>query len=214
MNQDAPCRMISARWARVSTFCTSAGRLPRPGPPSRAGRPVGVGTPRSTQCTTALASPAVKWSAAVITRTGTGSQPALRRSVTARSTTSLTAWCATITTCPGAGQLGRGDRPVQDQVRGHEQQHLVLVAGRLALHAVADDGRAEPGGGQGAQLGRRREGRSTPARQPGAFDLADEVLSSAVTAAGRACPVTHQVPGQGAGTAGVTAGKEPGPSSQ
>ena len=96
-NHDAPYRAISARCARVSTFCTSVGLPPRPRSDSRGGVAAGAGTPRSIQRTTALASPPTNRSAAVRTRIRTRSKRAWRRSATASSMMSRTHRCTTIT---------------------------------------------------------------------------------------------------------------------
>ena len=66
--------------------------------------------------------------------------------------------------------------PVQDQVRRAGQQRLILLAGRLALHAVRDDDGRAPLRGDRAHLDPGRESCAAAAGQPGSGDLVDEAM--------------------------------------
>ena len=205
-NQAAPCRRISARWARVSTFCTRAGPGPclplppsrLPLPPSRGGRPVGAATPRSTQCTTALASPAMNVSAAVSTRTGTGSVPAARRSATAWSTISRTLWCTTITTSRAPVSSAAPAAPSSTRCGATASRTLSLSLAGSPSTPLA----MTLGTGQAAASARSLTavGKPAPPRpvRPGALDLGDEIVPPPRVGARRPDPVPGQVPGQGA----------------
>jgi hypothetical protein len=70
----------------------------------------------------------------------------------------------------GAYRLGGEDCAVQDQMRRPRHERLVFLAGRLAFHAVGDDHRGAPPGGDGLQLGAGGERRAAPAGQSGFSD--------------------------------------------
>ena len=74
----------------------------------------------------------------------------------------------------GADGLGGQLQPVQDQVRGGPQQCLVLVAGRLALGAVADDDRGALLARDGRELAVGGERRTAASGQAGRLDGVDE----------------------------------------
>ena len=86
-----------------------------------------------------------------------------------------------------AGPAGRGHQlgAVEHQVRGPEEQQLVLVAGRFALHGVDDDGPAAAGGVGHGELDGGREARPAPARQPGRLERGDERLAPGPPGRGR-----------------------------
>ena len=161
--------------------------------PSRGGRPVGAATPRSTQCTTALASPAMNLSAAVITRTGTGS----RRSAAARSTISRTVWCTTRTTWPAPVSSAAPTAPSSTRCGATASRTLSLSLAGSPSTPLPMTIRTGPAG-QGAQLDRGGKARAAPPGQPGALDLVDELVAGgAGLGARRAGPVPGQVLGQG-----------------
>ena len=108
---------MSARWASVSTFCTSVGLPCRPRSDSRCGVAFGFGTPRSSQCTTALASPATNRSAAGTTLSLARSRRARFRSATAAAMMSLTAGWATMIASARADQVSGHGSAVQHEVR-------------------------------------------------------------------------------------------------
>ncbi len=72
----------------------------------------------------------------------------------------------------GRQQLG----PVEDEVGGSCQQDLVLVAGRLALHAVDNEDPSPSIRIGHGELGPGREGSSATTRQSGRFEGRDECL--------------------------------------
>ena len=74
----------------------------------------------------------------------------------------------------GADRLGGQLQAVQDQVRRVPQQGLVLVAGRLALRAVADHDGPSPLAGHGRQLAVHGKGGAAPAGQAGRLDAGDQ----------------------------------------
>ena len=145
-----PVRAIIATWASVSALCTSApdvrcaGRCPCPvgttgsdspgidpthqrrllaGNEAVGGPDQGLGAPGRSRASTRSAS-------ARATAAATCRVPRARRPTSPR--------CA----------AGRGQelRAVEDQVGRPDEQQLVLVAGRFALHGVDDDGAAGPAG--------------------------------------------------------------------
>ena len=166
----------SARRGRASRRCRSAsGAARRPSRTAAAARR--SAWPRRRSASARARSP--RWrrsgAAAPCTSIRTGSRPARSRSATASRTMRRSA-----TPCSAAGRGGRRPAPiarrgqhgaVQHQVRRAGQQRLVLLAGRLALHAVGDDdGRAAPGGHRRASSprsgSRRRRGRSARPGSP------------------------------------------------
>lgn len=71
--------------------------------------------------------------------------------------------------------VGRGQGPVEHEVRAGQGEGGVLGARRLALAEVDHDDR-RPAGGGGPQLGREREGRATPAAQPHPLGGSEQLL--------------------------------------
>ena len=202
---------MSARWASVSTFCTSVGAPRRPRSASRGGVAVGAGTPRSIQCTTALACPATKPSAAVRTSSRTRSRRARARSATTSSDDVADVAVHHDHGLAGAGELGREHRAVQHQVRraGHAGPCPSRWQARPRCRSRPPRARARrPHGGQ---LPRGREPGAAAAGQPGPLDLGDQRGSPLLTeprrAAARTGPGPRPAGRPGTGPAGSRRGR-------
>ena len=83
-NQRGPYRAISARWARVSTFCTRVGAPPRPRSLTRGGWNVGSAGPPPSRFTSAVSWPARNRGGACVIVTPMPSRPREARSASAR----------------------------------------------------------------------------------------------------------------------------------
>ena len=92
-NQRGPYRAIRARWASVSTFCTSVGAPPTPRSDTRGGTNVGTAGPPLSRFTSADSWPARNRGGASATVTGTRSRPAADRWARARPISWLTPEC-------------------------------------------------------------------------------------------------------------------------
>ena len=178
---------MSARWARVSTFWTRVGFPPSPRSDSRGGVAVGVGIPRSIQCTTALASPATNRSAAVTTRIRTGSARARRRSATASSTISRTEWCTTITAWRAPTSSAASAAPSRTRCGDRASRTLSFaLAGSPSVPFATTTG-ACPGRHRG-QFPRGGETGAAPAGEPGSLHLIDQRRPARARSGRRAAP--------------------------
>ena len=108
-----------------------------------------------------------------------GGQPAAARSARACAVAAATASrpAGTHTVTCAAPRGGRQElSAVEHQVGGADQQKLVLVAGRLALHGIHEDGAARSCGAGHCQLDGGREPGSAAAGQSGRLERADKGL--------------------------------------
>ena len=190
-----PVRAIIATWANVSALWTRAPRRPMRKAVPLSGRKDGRDWPDSTQCARADSSPAMKRSGGRTICSGTGAQPAAARSASARDTAAAT-WSrpsGTHTVDP-LRAAGRGEelRAVEHQMGRPDEEELVLVAGRLALHGVHKDGAAGPAGVRHGELDGGREAGAAAAGQAGGLEHRHE----------RVAPSGGAVSGQRDGTQG------------
>ena len=146
------------------------------------GRKDGRDWPDSTQRARADSSPAMKRSGGRTSASGTGAQPAAARSASARDTAAATWWRPSGThTVTRSRPAGRGEelRAVEHEMGRPDEQELVLVAGRLALHGVDDDGAAGPAGVRHGELDGGREAGAAPAGQARGLEHGDEGVAPA-----------------------------------
>ncbi len=172
-----PYRMISARWASVSTFCT------------RTGWPVAIrGSPRTESC--ASAGRAVRrggWPAPTPHQPGSGPAPPAVRcggGVHSRGGPFGDRQGQLLVQPPVAPHVKhggpgacrrRGDlQPVEDQVRGGREQREVLAAGGLAFGAVAGHDRGRLAGRCRGELAVGGERGPATAGQAGGLHLGDD----------------------------------------
>ncbi len=177
LNASGPMRAIIATCASVSALCTSAPFRPMRRVVPLSGRKKGSDSPVSTQLASADSSPAMKRSGGRTMDFGNGrvagGRALVQRACHRRGDlmppfrhTDDHPVCA-----DGGGQeLGA----VEHQVRRTNEQKLVLVAGRLALHAIDEDGAARPSGVGDRELDSGREAGPAPAGQAGGLEHGDE----------------------------------------
>jgi len=96
---------------------------------------------------------------------------------------------------PGADELCREDRAVEDKLGRPGHQHLVLRAGRLTFRAIRQHHWGMPGGHR-RELARGGVACATPAGQPGPGHLRDQPLPLPSAKASGRRPVSGEMPGQ------------------
>ncbi len=154
-------------WASVSVLWTNVGRRRMRSGTLLSGRNTGSCLPVSIHCANADSSPPTNRDGGRTRYSRTGAHRYVARSYRARPNPSAMASlpCGMHTRISlRAARSGQHLGSVEDQVGSPGQKDLVLVAGRLALHAVHDED-APPAIGRGG--GEFRPGREGPPASPG-----------------------------------------------